>query len=527
LQHRNIIVFTALAGLAACVDSVDLGTEAQEVVGGTVTTARPEIGRFNNGDGMWCTANLISPNLILTAAHCLVPQYTATTVSSAARFYPNGVGDGYPINAVHTFSTKRFEPSPAGGPYTTDLAVLHLATAVPPEEATPLVIAGHEPRSNELSTMFGFGCYDRTPPTNDDQKRYFSFFHGQATQAICWGDSGGAVVFGNQTGTTMWGVNSDMDPVWPTWDNPDNWNDVFAAVPVYRKQIEALHRQWRTHETGWDRPGLDYDNQWVSTVTACRTLCENDGQCAAFTWVVEGSGGRCWRKYAANNPIPVAGTTSNLPRRLELGIDRPGGDFSAFSSANPESCAVACGLNDSCKAFTYAAGTCWLKSVIPAAQSCATCTSGVIQRGAESNVNRGGSDIATHNAVSARHCATLCARDHRCEAYTFTGAGSNNCWLKDEVPSGSHAPGMTSGVRRGLDMNSDRSGHTYSTFTTGYLSPTWCQAACAQDSQCRAWSYTPPPTNAPAATCELKNAVGPRITVTRKISGLRGLEMLP
>lgn len=82
---------------------------------------------------------------------------------------------------------------------------------------------------------------------------------------------------------------------------------------------------------------------------------------------------------------------------------------------------------------------------------------------------------------------------------------------------------MTSGVRRGIDPESDRVGGDYSTFDTE-LRPALCQAACARDGACLAWSYRP---MGSVGRCTLKNSIGARVFSTTNTSGLRGTEMLP
>lgn len=524
----------ALACLTAgCVDDpAALYSEEGELVGGVATTARPEIGTFNNAAGGGCTATLVGPRTVLAAAHCLSPQYTATTVAPGAAFMftdVSGVPRSVPVDRVHSFATRRFEMLP-GSPFTTDLAVLHLATAVPASQATPATLALQEPVNGDLATIFGFGCTDRTPATGGGFKQFFTFTVGNATSALCWGDSGGPVVAGTQTGGgPIWGINSDFNVGWDVgWLFPDGWTDMFADVPIYKKQLEDVVRAWDgANEQGVNRPGLDYRNVVTANAMSCRSQCENDGACRAFTWVPEGIAGRCWLKSGAPEPVPGAGLVSGLPSRLEATFNRAGSDYAAVATSTAEACAATCGRDLACEAFTFSAGTCWLKSAVPAVSFCGTCTSGVQQRGLEVGVNRPGFDYATVTVASARKCGTACAQDERCEAFTFTGAPSNNCWLKNGVAPAGAAAGMTSGVRRGLETNTNRAGGDYRSFTTDHRIPAACQAACAQEVACQAWTYVPPSASTADATCFLKAAVPARSTAAGLVSGVKGLELLP
>lgn len=533
VSSRSLIASTLfiVAGLGGCVDDgTELYSEEGELVGGTATAARPEIGTFNNGAGSGCTATLVSARTVLVAAHCLAPAYTATTVAPGAVFMftdLSGFVRTVTVDRVHSFANARFEMLPST-PFTTDLAVLHLATAVPSSQAVPAALAMQEPYSGEQSTIFGFGCTDRTPQSGGGFKQFFTFNYGTATSALCWGDSGGPVVFGPQNGSgAIWGVNSDFNVGWDIgWLFPDGWTDMFTDVPFYKKQIEDITRGWDgADEAGMDRPGLDYSQLVTWNVASCRVTCEGDGNCRAFTWVPESGGGRCWLKNGAPEPIPsgTAGVVSGLPRRLELNVNRWGGDYAGFWAPSADACSAMCGRDQACAAFTYEGSNCWLKSSVPATSFCTTCTSGVVRRGLEVGVNRPGYDFAVHTASTARQCEALCAKSDRCEAYTHTTAATSNCWLKDAVPNAGAGTGMTSGVRRGLETNTDRAGSDYRSFGTS-PSPRICQAICAQEAQCQAWSYSP---NSGSPTCFLKNAVPARSTRTGFVSGVKGLEMMP
>lgn len=507
--------------------------QAQELVGGIATTARPEIGTFNNGAGGGCTATLIAPRLVLTAAHCLSPAYTATAPVAGAAFQftdASGVARSYAVDRVRSFASKRFEYIPAGG-FTTDLALLHLANAVPPSQAVPAELALQEPVAGSTATIFGFGCTDRTPASGGGFKQYVTFSFGNATRALCWGDSGGPVVAGAVGGGgAIWGVNSDFNFVGGT----DDWTDIFAAVPFYRKQLEALARGWDgANEIGIDRTGMDYAALSTASAAACRTSCQNDATCRAFTWVPGGSAGTCWLKSGVPEPRPAAnnGVVSGLASLYEPGINRGGSDYAAPSAPSAESCAAMCARDNACQAYTFvssgASGTCWMKNAVPAVSSCANCISGVIRREAEVGYNRPGYDYAVSSAASAQACADTCVRDDKCEAYTYTGFTGNNCWLKDAVPWAGAGAGMTSGVRRGLELDTNRAGGDYRSFTTTRLSPTVCQATCAQESACQAWTYVPPSSSASVATCWLKSSIPGRSTAVGIVSGVRGFELLP
>ncbi len=505
-----------------------------------------------------CRGVLISPQYALTSADCIRFHYaspvTPPLAPPASPRPPSCGGDpsGYlppidpprygtdvlvlvdasgtrhefTIDGVHVFGTRPQERTPSGR-FTTDLALVRLRSAVPSSVATPLAMADRDPAPGALSTMFG-GQLDT---------RFRSFNVGGGGGAQQRFDKGGPVIYGAANGGgAVWGVNSGI--TYAPLDSPTPFAsiDTFASVPQYRKQIEDLMRQWSgAAEVGSNRYGADYDSSITASAELCAVACQADARCRAYSWV-PGSN-QCWRKDAASEGTPAPGLVSGLPTVSELGVNRWGGDYRPFVPGAPraELCAAACGREARCRAWTYVAGdcngnpngTCWLKDSVPGTSACATCASGVVSRWAEVGYNRPGADVAWSSTTSAAACADQCKRDWRCAAFTYTGAAGTNCWLKDSVPGLVAGTGMTSGVRRGLEVGVDRPGMDYDTFTDSRLTPTVCQARCAQEAACQAWSYVMPTPPESVATCRLKSGVPGKVANRSSVSGIKGLEFLP
>ena len=177
-----------------------------------------------------------------------------------------------------------------------------------------------------------------------------------------------------------------------------------------------------------------------------------------------------------------------------------------------------------CAAFTYVtdAKVCYLKHPTPASSPCPTCRSGS-RRGLEPNTDRPGYDFATATTASSEECAQRCAVDSRCQAFTWVPS-TTTCYLKDVAASARSSAGMISGIRRGLEFNVDRPGKDYRSFLVSGPRPEVCQAACAQDSACQAWTLTTNPSATRETRCWLKSGVPAAISSWSMISGRKGAE---
>jgi hypothetical protein len=213
-----IFNFVALAGCSAAPELVDgydggavamegdelsdedLGWIDQEVVGGTKTTARPEVGKIttvgaDGKDYLLCTATLIHSRYVISASHCF-----PGTGPFTAKFWINNTPFG--IDYVYSYGTKQVNAE--------DIALVRLTSNVASAVAAPVTI-GASPVANAQVSTFGYGCTSRVPRVDVDYKTYVDYlFNNTATN--CWGDSGGPRFHGSHTGKgSIWGVNSGFN----------------------------------------------------------------------------------------------------------------------------------------------------------------------------------------------------------------------------------------------------------------------------------------------------------------------------
>lgn len=237
-----------------------------------------------------------------------------------------------------------------------------------------------------------------------------------------------------------------------------------------------------------------------------------------------------------------------LAQRLseEPGVNRKGSDYTHFSTSQHGECRSACERDRRCRAYTFNSvdSLCYLKDAVPGTSRDSRTVSGVKEGGGgypggpggpgggggwddlseEPGVNRKGSDYSRFEVPEVRECRRACARDRRCEAYTYN-LGDRLCYLKDRVPDASRDTRTVSGVRGGRsgsggsgggrlseEKGVDFKGGDYSKITSRGLDD--CKEQCRRESRCVAYTFA-----VRSGTCYLKDRVSRREYDEDKVSG--------
>lgn len=174
------VVCIAMIGCLGTEGQSEIGVDEQAIINGTPTDERPEVGIITNSG---CTATLIRPRVILTAAHCV--DYQTGPRSDG---FLTGHGEFFAIDYVSSRSTS--------GLGWGDLAVARLTSAVPPSSAVPTPNSYGDAGSNETVTVYGYGCTDRATGVGYGTKRKYTYPYYMRYQLdlLCPGDSGGPTI---------------------------------------------------------------------------------------------------------------------------------------------------------------------------------------------------------------------------------------------------------------------------------------------------------------------------------------------
>jgi hypothetical protein len=141
-----------------------------------------------------------------------------------------------------------------------------------------------------------------------------------------------------------------------------------------------------------------------------------------------------------------------------------------------------------------------------------------------------GSDYANFSASAAAVCRNTCGGDSRCQAWTWVKPGiqgpTGHCWLKHRLPTLVRNPCCNSGARANIakrdlraEDRTDRPGADYQNFVLDAWKT--CEAACADDRTCAAWTYARPGLQGPRGHCWLKASVPAPVDNPHTVSGVK------
>ncbi|RLN79591.1 hypothetical protein BBJ28_00004313 [Nothophytophthora sp. Chile5] len=209
-----------------------------------------------------------------------------------------------------------------------------------------------------------------------------------------------------------------------------------------------------------DFVGNDITSMPMDAAIGCCMQCRAMPGCRAYTYT-DYKNGTCWFKSAKGRMVVKQGVISvdvypppvDAMCGLESGVDFVGNDIGSKPASNAKDCCAICEAWNGCRAFSWKAGTCYLKNLKGDTVKNAEVTSAAIfanpvapSCALEVGVDYVDHDIGNKPSKDAYGCCSICMATSGCRAFSWTDHEGGTCWLKSAKGDSVKKDGVKSAV---------------------------------------------------------------------------------